>query len=100
MKIAPLADVKARFSRYVERCQESPVMVTKNGRPAALLVSVPEDEEELERFILAHTPKFRRLIDSAAKRIRKRGGVSHDDFWKGRAAPRARAGDRAPSRSP
>ena len=82
MKIAPVADVKAHFSSYLEQSQNGPIIVTKNGRPVALLVSVPEDEEELERFVLAHTPKFRRLIDSAEERIKETGGIKHEDFWK------------------
>ncbi len=85
MKIAPVADVKARFSRYVDECRDRPVMVTKNGRPAAMLVGVPTDPDELERFVLAHTPRFRRLLDVAARRIRKGKGLEHDLFWKAAA---------------
>ena len=51
-----------------------------SGRPVTVLVSMLEDDE-LERFILAHTPRFRRLLDAAEKRIRQTGGVKHDDFW-------------------
>ena len=82
MKIAPLADVKARFSSYVERCREGPVIVTKNGRPAAVLVAVPADEAELERFVLTNTPRFRRLLEAAGRRIGKGRGLSHHRFWK------------------
>ena len=81
MKIAPVADVKARFSKYLEECVEGPVVVTKNGRPAAVLVAV-SDEEELERLVLAHTPRFLALLDAAHDRIKKGGGVRHEDFWK------------------
>lgn len=80
MKIAPVAEVKSRFSAYLEECTKGPVVVTKNGRPAAVLVSVT-DEDELERLILAHTPRFRRLLELAEKRIGKQGGLSHDEFW-------------------
>lgn len=80
MKIAPVADVKAHLSAYIERCKEGPVIVTKNGRPVAVLVSILEDEE-LERFVLAHTPRFRKLLDAAEKRIQETGGLKHDDFW-------------------
>jgi prevent-host-death family protein len=90
MKVAPVADVKARFSAYVANCRKSPVVVTKNGRPAAMLVPVPEGEEELERFILAHTPSFRALLDAAHARIEQSGGLAHADLW--RATSRRRSG--------
>lgn len=80
MKIAPVADVKARLSAYIEECRDGPVIVTKNGRPVAVLVSILEDEE-LERFVLAHTPRFRKLLAAAEERIQESGGLKHDDFW-------------------
>jgi len=81
MKVAPLADVKARLSAYLKMCAEWPVVVTKNGRPTAVLVAV-SDEEELERIILGHTPRFKALMDSAARRIKKGKGIKHAAFWK------------------
>jgi prevent-host-death family protein len=92
VKIAPVADVKARFSSYIDRTREGPVLVTKNGRPAALLVGVPEDDDELERFILAHTPRFRRLLEAAGRRIGKGSGLAQEEFWTvaARRRPRAR----------
>jgi len=80
MKIAPAAEVKESFIRYLKQCAESPVIVTQNGRPVAALVAVT-DEDELERLILAHTPKFRRLLAAAERRIARTGGIKHDDFW-------------------
>lgn len=80
MKVAPVADVKAHFSAYLVRCQDGPVVVTKNGRPVAVLISVLEDDE-LERLVLAHTPRFRRLLDAAEKRIQQTGGIRHEEFW-------------------
>ena len=87
MKIAPVADVKARFSKYLEDCAEGPVVVTKNGRPAAVLVAVT-DEEELERLVLAHTPRFVALLDAAHDRIKKGGCMKHEAFWKAAAKKR------------
>ena len=81
MKIAPLAEVKARFSSYVEECEEGPIVVTKNGRPKAVLVAAG-DEAELERLILAHTPKFMGLLKAAERRIKKGEGIKHGEFWK------------------
>ena len=80
MKIAPVAEIKARFSSYLKQSERGPVIVTKNGRPVAVLVSVT-DEDELERLVLAYTPRFRRLLDAAEKRINKEGGIRNQDFW-------------------
>jgi prevent-host-death family protein len=80
VKIAPVAEIKARFSSYLEQSESGPVIVTKNGRPVAVLVSVT-DEDELERLVLAYTPRFRKLIEVAEKRIKKEGGLRHKDFW-------------------
>lgn len=45
----PLAEVKARLSTYVDRVeqQHERVVITRNGRPAALLIS-PDELEALE----------------------------------------------------
>ena len=80
MNIAPVAEVKGHFSTYLKRCEEGPVIITENGRPVAVLIAAL-DEEELERLVLAYTPKIRRLLDAARERIQQRGGVGHEDFW-------------------
>ena len=81
MNIAPVADVKAHLSAYLKLCVEGPVIVTRNGRPAAVLVPV-KDPEDLERLILAYTPRFAALLESAQARIKKGRGIKHDAFWK------------------
>jgi prevent-host-death family protein len=80
MNIAPLADVKARFSAYVKQLQTSPVIVTKNGKPVAVMIGI-SDEDDLERIMLAISPKFQALLDKAEKRIQETGGMSHEDVW-------------------
>jgi prevent-host-death family protein len=81
MKIAPVADVKARFSAYLKESEDGPVIVTRNGKPVAVLISM-EDEEELERIILAYSPKFQSLLEKSKNQIQDRGGIPHKDFWK------------------
>ncbi len=80
MKIAPVADVKSRFSAYLKASEEGPVIVTRNGKPVAVLISM-EDEDELERVILAYSPKFQSILQKAKKEIRESGGIAHKDFW-------------------
>ncbi|MGH7595437.1 MAG: type II toxin-antitoxin system Phd/YefM family antitoxin [bacterium] len=81
MKIASAGKVKTNFSTYLQDCQEGPVIVTKNGRAVAVLIAATTDDD-LERLVLAHTPKFRRLLDAAEQRIQQTGGIKHEDFWK------------------
>ena len=43
---------------------------------------LPPDEEELERIILAYSPKFWSLLEKSINQIQDRGGIPHEDFWK------------------
>lgn len=81
MKIASVADVKARLSAYVKESQAGPVIVTRNGKPVAVLLAVT-DEDELERLVLAYSPKFRALLNKSRRQIGETGGISHDAFWR------------------
>ena len=38
MKIASVADVKARFSSFLRESKEGPVIVTRNGKPVGVLL--------------------------------------------------------------
>jgi len=60
MKIASVAEVKARLSAYIQACAEGPVIIARNGKPAVVLLAV-QDEAELARLVLASSPKFHAL---------------------------------------
>jgi prevent-host-death family protein len=77
-----LAEIKARFNTFVKAAEEGPIVVTKNGKPVAVLLGIT-DEDEIERLILVYSPKFQAMLDAAASRIRKTGGIRHEDFRKG-----------------
>jgi prevent-host-death family protein len=81
MKIASVADVKARLSAYLKESQQGPVIVTRNGKAVAVLLAVT-DEDELERLVLAHSPKFQALLDRSRRQIEETGGIPHDVFWR------------------
>ncbi len=61
MKVASIAEAKAKLSDYVERCRHETVVFTKHGHPRAALVPL-EDDDDLERFLLARNPRFLRLL--------------------------------------
>ena len=81
MRIASVADVKAKLSGYIKESQQGPVVVTKNGKPIAMLLSIT-DEDEIERMILAYSPKFQEMIQMAEQQIREGKGQKHTDFWR------------------
>ena len=80
MKIASVADVKARLSGYLKESEKGPVIVTRNGKPVAVLLSM-DDEEELERLVIAYSPRFQRILGRAKQQIREGGAIRHEDFW-------------------
>jgi prevent-host-death family protein len=81
MKIASVADGKARLSAYLNESESGPVIVTRNGKAVAVLLAVT-DEGELHRLILAHSPKFQALLDKSRRQIEATGGIPHDRFWR------------------
>jgi len=80
MKIVPVAEVKAHLSSYLEETAGGPVIITKNGRAVAALIAVTDDDD-LERLIMAYSPRLRQLLDEAASRVKLGGGIPHDQFW-------------------
>jgi prevent-host-death family protein len=82
MKIAPVADVKARLSAYLEECEtEGPVIITRNGKAVAVLLA-PLDEEDLERIVLSRSPRFQALLNKSRRSVAAGKGMPRDQFWK------------------
>lgn len=85
MRIASVADVKAKLSGYIKASKTGPIVVTKDGKPVAVLLSV-QDEEEIERLLMAYSPQLQRILQVAEKQIRDGKGIKHKDFWREVAA--------------
>ena len=98
MKIAPLYEVKNRLSEYVQETTTGPVVITKNGKPCAALVHLEEDQD-METFLLSHNPRFLRLLDRAAERVRKEGATPLSVLIKEPKAGRRRTAKRKRTRS-
>jgi prevent-host-death family protein len=58
MKVASVADIKARLSAYLKASAEGPVVVTRNGKAVAVLIAVAD---------AARTGTFRVSGGSAAR---------------------------------
>lgn len=81
MRIASVAEIKAKFSGYLRASEQGPVVITKNGKPVAVLLSIT-DEDEIERILIAHSPKFRSIVELAEQQVRESKGIKHEDFWR------------------
>ena len=81
MRIASVAEIKAKFSGYLRASEQGPVVITKNGKPVAVLLSIT-DEDEIERILIAHSPKFRSIVELAEQQAREGKGIKHEDFWR------------------
>jgi len=97
MRIAPLADVKARLSACLDECAvEGPLAITRNGKAVAVLL-VPHDDDDLERLLLGRSPRFQALLNRSRQSIQEGKGLSESDFWQ---AVRKRAHERKAVTSP
>ena len=82
MRVASVAEVKAKLSMYLKDAKESgPVVITRNGRAVAVILA-PVDDDDLERVVLSRSPRFQALLNKSRESIRTGGAVSHEEFWK------------------
>lgn len=100
MRIAPLADVKARLSAYVDECGSvGPIVITRNGKAVAVLL-VPKDDDDLERLLLERSTRFQAMLNRSRSSIKEGEGLSEKDFWKAvRRRSQERKATTAPGRS-
>jgi antitoxin YefM len=78
----PLAEIKARLSEIVDMVEEQHerITLTRNGRPAAVLIS-PDDLEALEDTLdLLSDPKALREIERARTDIARGNGIGAEEL--------------------
>jgi prevent-host-death family protein len=74
MKIVPLNDVKNRFSHYLEQAKREDIIVTKNGRPEAVIHGITD--EDLEDYLFETEPRFIARIEALREQYTCEGGKS------------------------
>jgi len=80
MKIVPLNEVKNRFSTYLELSKREDIVVTKNGRPAAILHAITD--EDLEDYLFESDPRFIERIEAIRREFQQGGGTPLADMRK------------------
>ena len=81
MKVATQNEVAADFAEYVKAAKTGPIIVTSKGKPVAVLLCA-EDEDDLERLLMGHSPKLQSILEAARTRFRQGLGIPHQTFWK------------------
>ena len=80
MKIASVAEIKSKFSEYIKESRKGAVVITKNGRPTAVLLSVTNDDQ-LEQILLSQSKMLKNILDKSEKNILSGHKIKHKDFW-------------------
>jgi antitoxin YefM len=77
MKTLPLAEVKANLSRLVDHVVETDeeIVITRNGRPAAVLVSPDDYEGWRETQTIRSDPQLMAEIRRGVRALRRRGKI-------------------------
>lgn len=68
-----LAEATDSLSNYTRKAGKEPVVVTRNGKPVALVRSLTQDE--WEDFVVGTDPRFIALIERSRARYRPGTGI-------------------------
>ena len=80
MKRASVAELRAHLSDWLKSSERDPVLITKNGKPIAMVVGVDEGGE-FERYLMSRSPKLNAILSAAEKRFDAGQGIPDGEFW-------------------
>ncbi len=79
MKEVPLSEVKDDLSRYLREAEQGPVVITRHGKAAGVLIGF-ESEDDWFDFRLENDPRFLARIEKARANVRAGRGVRLEDL--------------------
>jgi PHD/YefM family antitoxin component YafN of YafNO toxin-antitoxin module len=88
VRAASVKEMESDFAFYLKASEEGPVVVTRSGKPVAVLLRTA-GPDDLERLLMGHSPKLQSILEAARKRFRAGAGIPHQTFWKEFEAPKA-----------
>ena len=78
VKEVPLSEVKDDLSRYLRQAEQGPVVITRHGKPAGVLIGF-ESEDDWFDFRLENDPLFVARVAKARASLRAGKGVPLED---------------------
>lgn len=82
-----MRELKIHASQVVRRSRRGDVVVTLRGKPTAVIHAV--DEEDLEAYLMEHSPLFLRKMAQAVREAREGKRYSYDEIF-GHPQPRGK----------
>ncbi len=82
-QILPVTEVKKGFLPLIKKVQKlsESIAITRNGRAAAVLLSMEEYEGLLETIEILSHPKLLKLLRKSRKELDAGKFVSHREVW-------------------
>jgi PHD/YefM family antitoxin component YafN of YafNO toxin-antitoxin module len=74
MKTIEYEEANLPLADYTKKLKKTPVIITKEGKPLAALISLVN--ADMETISLSNNPKFLALIERSRTRQKKEGGLS------------------------
>ena len=66
MKVVAVREAKASLSEYIDKAQRDRVLITKHGKPVALVIGV--EGEDLEDLLTMANPRFWEMIEDRRRK--------------------------------
>lgn len=79
VKEVPLSEVKDDLSRYLREAEHEPVVITRHGKAAGVLIGF-ESEEDWFDFRLENDPRFLARVEKARASMRANRGTRLEDI--------------------
>jgi hypothetical protein len=92
-----VAEATQPMAAYVEKTHSGPLVLTENGQPVAVMVSI--ELADLESISLSLDPKFLAIIERSRERHRREGGLSSDEVRRQLGLPKRAAPTKVSKRS-
>jgi len=75
----PLSEVKDDLSRYLREAEKQEIVITRHGKPAAVLIGFGSEDDWFE-YRLENDPRFLRRIERARASLRAGLGIRLEDI--------------------
>jgi prevent-host-death family protein len=76
MKTVELTKATLPLSDYTKKVKREPMIITEEGRPVAVLVSIPNTD--IETASLSNNPRFIAIIERSRTRHKSEGAISSE----------------------